>query len=511
MNTHSDESRKNRSHPMANAVFERKNSSESTFQFVDNRPQAIAQRKLQEMVNNSTQAMRAARLQAMANNYSSQEHQPIQKKENNTGLPDNLKTGIENISGYSMDDVKVHYNSDKPAQLNAHAYAQGTDIHLASGQEKHLPHEAWHVVQQKQGRVKPTMQMKGGVNVNEDTGLEKEADVMGEKSIIVGQDNSYTVSSSENVSSNLGNVFQRLRYQAPPNANIDISVLSLFRLLDYLNRPDPDPDPGGVIFDVGDKAVLEYYANQAYLQEFQDIFNFLAQPPTVGLATEVGNRNIGAGVNLQQILIDAQTQYNNGNLPGFREWVGGTHANLNAATVLDKLNELRTAAGIAGVVNVDETAIAGTAQTADLQHGNEQTEVKTIRQPIRGHQDFTGQVSAALGKFAGVPVGGGGNLFNATIYASIDAALIAGVDNPAGPNTRTVTIDPNTLIKTTTITRNADGHVHNITNEDQWNAFLVTLNGGGWAGHDRANRIDVILENGMNRQFNRNLGTGVWA
>jgi hypothetical protein len=52
-----------------------------------------------------------------------------------------------------MDDVKVHSNSDKPAKINAHAYAQGTDIHPASGQEKHLPHEAWHVVQQKQGRV----------------------------------------------------------------------------------------------------------------------------------------------------------------------------------------------------------------------------------------------------------------------------------------------------------------------------------------------------------------------
>jgi hypothetical protein len=109
--------------------------------------------------------------------------EPIQKVENNTGLPDNLKSGIENLSGYSMDDVKVNYNSDKPAQLNAHAYAQGTDIHLASGQEKHLPHEAWHVVQQKQGRVKPTMQMKGKVKVNDDVGLEKEADVMGAKAI----------------------------------------------------------------------------------------------------------------------------------------------------------------------------------------------------------------------------------------------------------------------------------------------------------------------------------------
>ena len=71
-----------------------------------------------------------------------------------------------------MDDVKVHYNSSKPAQLQAHAYAQGTDIHLAPGQEKHLPHEAWHVVQQKQGRVRPTMQMKGGVGVNDDDGVQ---------------------------------------------------------------------------------------------------------------------------------------------------------------------------------------------------------------------------------------------------------------------------------------------------------------------------------------------------
>ncbi|TFB32093.1 DUF4157 domain-containing protein [Pedobacter alluvionis] len=105
--------------------------------------------------------------------------QPIQKRANNTSLPDNLKTGIENLSHFSMDDVKVHYNSAKPAQLQAHAYAQGTEIHLASGQERHLPHEAWHIVQQKQGRVKPTLQMKGRVNVNDDASLEKEADVMG--------------------------------------------------------------------------------------------------------------------------------------------------------------------------------------------------------------------------------------------------------------------------------------------------------------------------------------------
>ncbi len=110
----------------------------------------------------------------------------LQRKENNTGLPDDLKTGVENLSGYSMDDVKVHYNSDQPAQLNAHAFAQGTDIHLASGQEQHLPHEAWHVVQQKQGRVQPTKQLKKSIDINDDEDLEQEADIMGDKSLESG-------------------------------------------------------------------------------------------------------------------------------------------------------------------------------------------------------------------------------------------------------------------------------------------------------------------------------------
>lgn len=104
------------------------------------------------------------------------------KKENNSGLPTNLKAGVENLSGYSMDDVKVHRNSSKPSQLQAHAYAQGTDIHLGPGQEKHLAHEAWHVVQQKQGRVEgSSLQMK--TTINNDVGLENEADVMGAKAM----------------------------------------------------------------------------------------------------------------------------------------------------------------------------------------------------------------------------------------------------------------------------------------------------------------------------------------
>lgn len=102
----------------------------------------------------------------------------FQQKPNNTGLPDNLKAGVESLSGFSMDDVKVHYNSSQPATVQALAYTQGTDIHVAPGQERHLPHEAWHVVQQLAGRVEPTTEV-GGMPVNDNIGLEHEADVMG--------------------------------------------------------------------------------------------------------------------------------------------------------------------------------------------------------------------------------------------------------------------------------------------------------------------------------------------
>lgn len=80
---------------------------------------------------------------------------------NQTGLPNNLKLGIENLSGYSMDDVRVHYGSSKPAAVQAYAYTQGTDIYVAPGQERHLPHEAWHVAQQMAGRVAPTTEING--------------------------------------------------------------------------------------------------------------------------------------------------------------------------------------------------------------------------------------------------------------------------------------------------------------------------------------------------------------
>ncbi|MDJ0509139.1 MAG: DUF4157 domain-containing protein [Crocosphaera sp.] len=147
------------------------------FNFLDVPVQREPQRTRQgSPLNPQTWPYPVLQKQANSNNKGLQEG----RLPNRTGLPERLKTGVENLSGYSLDPVRVHYNSPKPLQLQALAYTQGTDIHVAPGQEKHLPHEAWHVVQQMQGRVKPTIQ-RSGVDINDDQALEREADVMGRK------------------------------------------------------------------------------------------------------------------------------------------------------------------------------------------------------------------------------------------------------------------------------------------------------------------------------------------
>jgi hypothetical protein len=107
---------------------------------------------------------------------------PAARSANGTGLAAPLKAGIQHLSGVSLDDVTVHYNSPLPARMQALAYTQGTQIHVGAGQERHLAHEAWHVVQQKQGRVAAKMRLRGQ-GVNDDASLEREADVMGERAL----------------------------------------------------------------------------------------------------------------------------------------------------------------------------------------------------------------------------------------------------------------------------------------------------------------------------------------
>ena len=185
-------------------TIQQKHGGEGALEMVDNRPagilQAMSERPIQRVEDDedTLQGKFAQSIQRMEDDEDAVQgrfEQPIQRmeddedtmqgkfeapiqKKNLTGMPDNLKAGIEDLSGFSMDEVRVHYGSSKPAAVQAHAYTQGTDIHIAPGQERYLPHEAWHVAQQMAGRVQPTTEI-GGMPVNDNAALEHEADVMG--------------------------------------------------------------------------------------------------------------------------------------------------------------------------------------------------------------------------------------------------------------------------------------------------------------------------------------------
>ena len=102
---------------------------------VDKRPEA--QRMLQLKQLAATRArpddQKIAQIKALANAHTPAQRFPIQR--NNTGIPDGLKTGMEQVAGMSLDHVRVHYDSPRPAAVQAHTYDQGNQAHLASGQE----------------------------------------------------------------------------------------------------------------------------------------------------------------------------------------------------------------------------------------------------------------------------------------------------------------------------------------------------------------------------------------
>jgi hypothetical protein len=100
-------------------------------------------------------------------------------------LPAAVRAKMESSFGASFSAVRIHQDSHASA-LGALGYTQGNDIHFAPGQyqpdtpqgQELLGHELAHVVQQSQGRVQVAAQAKG-LPINDDHGLEHEADVAG--------------------------------------------------------------------------------------------------------------------------------------------------------------------------------------------------------------------------------------------------------------------------------------------------------------------------------------------
>lgn len=107
------------------------------------------------------------------------------KEESPGKLPPDVQAGMEASFGMDFSGVRIHQGS-QAASLGALAYTQGSDIHFAPGQydpqsqkgRELLGHELTHVIQQSDGRVGTTGDVKG-VPLNDDPGLEREADNLG--------------------------------------------------------------------------------------------------------------------------------------------------------------------------------------------------------------------------------------------------------------------------------------------------------------------------------------------
>lgn len=88
MNTHADKTQETKNQSVAKAVSQKQSGGESTFQFVDNRPESMQMRKLQEMANNSPQVKQLRTIQEMANNSPrGQQLQAIQERPLNSPQP----------------------------------------------------------------------------------------------------------------------------------------------------------------------------------------------------------------------------------------------------------------------------------------------------------------------------------------------------------------------------------------------------------------------------------------
>lgn len=213
-----------------------------------------------------------------------------QRKSNNTGLSDRLKSGIENLSGMDLSLVRVHRNSAEPAKVGAHAFAQGTNIHLAPGQEKHLPHEAWHVVQQAQGRVRPTTSVNGR-SVNDDKNLEGEADVMGSKALQLKAHEASCKCASCNPNQLMKYRFHPLQLNGPERPVVDTSTLKgkvIDRALNHI------PDQAKHVKEV-DRWMYECYHCKKWITEEAVNADHYPIPQARGGSDDIGNLVLSCG------------------------------------------------------------------------------------------------------------------------------------------------------------------------------------------------------------------------
>lgn len=269
------------------------------------------------------------------------------------------------------------------------------------------------------------------------------------------------------------------------------------RVFDILRRKNPDPDPGGYVFDAGDHDKLKARAGALLPGAFQQLLDAQASDADKGV---MAARNIKVTPADQQLLIKFMQQMaSEGVVAGLDQWMAYVSAHSadsqeHAENRQDHINELWEAARriVQGARHVDlsESEIAGTAQTADLKIGNTQVEVKTVREPIRGANDLKGQLAAGLAKFAAAPPG----KYEVSIYASIDEGLFGAGKTKGGKAPANIVADPQALTITTSRLRPGTNEV--IKREvmsliDELVAYLNTKP----VGAAQVSKVHIILEN----------------
>ncbi|BDD08769.1 hypothetical protein FUAX_12010 [Fulvitalea axinellae] len=164
-----------------------------TASFEDRRPEAVAQRKIADIVSPAPQVLQQSSesdtVQAMTDSSSFFGEQPVQAMTEGPkkGSLDYVVQRASDIMGHDFSNVNVIQNSMSARSIGAHAYAQGNDIHVAQtlnmnrSFDQHLMgHELAHVVQQSKGIVQATGSV-GGLPLNDNPQLESSADSWGQK------------------------------------------------------------------------------------------------------------------------------------------------------------------------------------------------------------------------------------------------------------------------------------------------------------------------------------------
>ena len=159
MYTYANKTQENKNQSVATHIAQKQGSG-STFQFVDNRPEAVAQRKLQEMANNSPQVKQATQLQVVADNYSGKLNQPIQL--NKVGDDVSTSYGVTAKSDEEVGDF------DETQKAMVHRGLVETEIHgdkkyVRAYQTIYAPNEdnsSWKDVHQEDAKDKEDQKIK---------------------------------------------------------------------------------------------------------------------------------------------------------------------------------------------------------------------------------------------------------------------------------------------------------------------------------------------------------------